>query len=221
MTKADPHQTFLNYGVLVTELHYSIGGILISHRATHDKIHEMLTIKWYDPKSDRWDNKQRMKELGGSIMSYQKFLMLNSITSVANFLESFHALIKCTTGQKLNIWDSRSNKLPHITDARMAHALSNVIKHNQAIIQRSSSTSARYLVDFCGIQDGIPVELAPIDIESLLFKMFVFGNAVIQKVTKYSGPLHPTSKARLRNIFEALVPDITQLNEQGPRPSRK
>ena len=133
MAKPILDEAFINYSILITELDYAIGGILISYRATEAKINEMLQLQWDDPASDHSYNKQRMKELGGSIMSFQRFLRLNSISSLAMFLESFHADIKHATKLKFNIWDSSNDNLPYISDARMTHALTNVIKHNQDV----------------------------------------------------------------------------------------
>jgi len=210
----DLDEAFFNYGTLLTEVHYAIGGILISHRATQAKIDEMLQFSWHDPKSGRWINKQRMKQLGGSIMSFQRFVKLNSISSIANFLESFHTDIKRTVAHDLDIWDPSNDSLPHIEDARMSHALTNVIKHNQAVIQRSTSTSARYLVDHCAFHDGIPVELAPVDVETVLLHIYIFALAVIQKVISVKIPLLAKSPSAQRQAFESLVPEVTRLSKR-------
>ncbi|MBW3590952.1 MAG: hypothetical protein KY393_03730, partial [Actinobacteria bacterium] len=68
------HDVFVQFGVLVTQLHYRLHGILLMLRATDEAIDRLKQAEWFDPKSDHWINKQRMKDLGGAIFSYRRLL---------------------------------------------------------------------------------------------------------------------------------------------------
>jgi hypothetical protein len=195
-------------GALHTELGYHFGGLLLALRATRAKIDELRETQWFDPQADRWTNKQRMKTLGGALFAYDRVLTRMIISAMAIAVESFAIDVKAATGVSFNTWDPTHDDLRHIVEVRKVSALHNVIKHNQGVIRRNSSASAKFLVDKCGLPQDTPVEYLSLDLEQLIFRVHVCALALIERVSGVRVPILNLDEAEMRRLFESrYVPD--------------
>jgi len=126
---------------------------------------------WLDLKLSRRDNKDRMKELGGALFGYRRFLTEMTISSAANAIEAVRANIILVTSVRLDFWKS-SPPVPRLKLAREVLCLTNVIKHNRGQLKRGSSQHAEFLIDKCGLPDGAELYLIPFNMEFMLRQLF-------------------------------------------------
>ena len=95
----------MQWGILLTGVHSRIRSLLIAYRATDKAISEMKKIEWYDPKASRSHNKQVMKDLGGAMFSYRKFLTEMMILGIAKSNEDLAVDIYDVLGREFVIWE--------------------------------------------------------------------------------------------------------------------
>ena len=202
-------------GMLITEAHHRMRTILIAYRASSEKISELFEREWYDPKLDRRGNKDRMKEIGGAIQSYERFLREMTISAAAMEIESLIVLIRQLTRAKFDIWSEDNDNFPYINDARKTCALHNVLKHNCGIIESSKSKSSKYLVAKCRIPNESEVYCNNMHLESLLFSVFAFLIHLITRVDRKSTIFDTIKEERLKELFESLVPDSISLSNES------
>jgi hypothetical protein len=202
---------------LLTDLHFRFGGLLLALRATSAKIDELGKTQWFDPQADRLTNKHRMKELSGALFAYHRFLTHMIVSGTAIAFESFVIDVKAATGMSFDMWDSKHNDLRYIMEVRKASTLHNVTKHNQGTICRDSSTSAKFLVDKCGLPEGARVEylsllhnviehnqgtIRSLDLEQLIFRVHVCALALIERVCGVRIPVLHQDESEIRRVFE-------------------
>jgi len=159
---------------LLFEVDDRIGGILFAYRSTCQKMDELSREEmWLDLKLSRRDNKDRMKELGGALFGYRRFLTEMTISSAANATEAVRANIILVTSVRLDFWKS-SPPVPRLKLAREVLCLTNVIKHNRGQLKRGSSQHAEFLIDKCGLPDGADLYLIPFNMEFMLRQIYAF-----------------------------------------------
>jgi hypothetical protein len=159
---------------LLFEVDDRIGGILFAYRATHEKMDELSRDEmWLDLKLSRRDNKDRMKELGGALFGYRRFLVEMVVSSTANAIDSVRAQIIRVTGVRIDFW-KESPRVPRLKLARKVLSLNNVIKHNRGVLRHGSSESADFLIDQCGLPDRADIYLIPFNLEFMLREIYGF-----------------------------------------------
>jgi len=146
------------YLAILSDLSGKYSTILISYLATKQKIKEMEKIEWYDESLDRWENKQRMKETGGSIFQIREYLNESTILVTAKAIEGFTINLKVHFNIKWHVFKNTSQTARFEKEVKLIRALNNIIKHNQSILDRSSSSSAKFLVDECGLKNDTPLK---------------------------------------------------------------
>lgn len=145
------------YLTILSDISGKYSTVLISYLATKQKIKELEKIEWYDEELDRWENKQRMKETGASIFQIREYLNESTILITAKVIEDFTIHLKKLFNVKWNVFKNTSDNVRFEKEVRLIRALNNIIKHNQSFLDRSSSSSAKFLVDECGLQDDVPL----------------------------------------------------------------
>jgi hypothetical protein len=204
---------------LFSGIHSEFATILIGHRATLEKVEQLGSIKWYDDAADRWTNRSRMKELGGALMSYQRFLYDSSVMSIANAVERTCIWLKQDFGIRWDIFKNFSKTARFQETAREFRSLANIIKHNSGYIDRTTSIFSKYLVDERGFPDGIPLDflLPPspnfnYPFEPNACRVFVFCVELLAELAGIKNPFHNLSDNEIvLAIPKMLIPDVLQL----------
>lgn len=205
--RVDPVDQFM---ALVTQVSHELTGLWIFHRASSDKLASMHdSDDWVAREREQLDVKDFYKVKGGALFSFRDYLTKVTIGALAIILESASISAKQIAGRKVDLWDARWDALPYVLDMRRIAALNNVLKHNQGVIQRSSSRSSRFLVDKCGIRDGQRVVLVGLDLPEQLFRAYSFLLHLVAVLTDIWPRALRGPEAMLRRAFSGLLPSFT------------
>jgi hypothetical protein len=136
-----------------TRIDSRLSGIALSYLATLEKISDISKTQWQDDTLDHFENKVRMKEVGGATFQFIEFLHENSIMALAKAIEDTSIELKRFVKFKFDSITNHHNVI-FLKELQTIRALANVIKHNVSYLERSTSESARFLVDECGMING-------------------------------------------------------------------
>lgn len=166
---------------------------------------------------DRYENKVRMKEVGGAGMQYKFFLKQSAILTLAKAIEDCFIDYEREIGTTLKFWKV-AGTFPHGDYAKEVRALANIMKHNQSVIIGSSSTDAKYLVMQRGYPDNILLDLLMLqdarafDIPTTLENIYCFLMEVVEKGTGYRHAFLNLEKSELtKALRDHLVPSVLEL----------
>lgn len=140
-----------------TRIDSRLGGIALSYLATFEKISEVSKTVWQDDSLDRYENKIRMKEVGGATFQFIEFLHENSIMALAKAIEDTSIELKRFVLFKFDSVNEHHNVI-YLKELQTIRALANVIKHNVSHLERNTTESAKFLVDDCGMTNGYPLD---------------------------------------------------------------
>jgi hypothetical protein len=197
-----------------TRIDARLGAIAISYLGTSEKVAQLTNTDWYDETLDRFQNKLRMKEVGGSAFQYQIFLHENSILALAKAIEDTAIELRRFTKFK---FDSvrEHHGARYVKEMQTIRALANVIKHNLSTIQRSTSESAKFLVDECGVQDNVTLDglilsgSGLFSVVEYIPKVFLGLLDVVEKATGIRHQLLDLNfNEAFNEIYEHLIPDV-------------
>ena len=204
-------------GVMWTRIHMVLGGLYLSYLATRERIDKFRDISWFDPKLNRFDNKLRMKTVGGSRAQYLIFLKTSAILTLAKAIEDCLFLAKKETGWTLRFWRD-ADRFEHGIDAKEVRSLANILKHNYSIIDALESTSAEFLIQNCGYDEGTSLETlmfedkGVFDIPKTITSIYCFLLSVTEKVTGIRhAVLDKAPHERAALVRRLLVPELLEL----------
>ena len=204
---------------LFSSIYSEFSTILIGYRATLEKVDQLGSVKWYDEAANRWTNKHRMKEVGGAMMSYQRFLYESSVMNVANSIERTCIWLKQDFKIKWDVFKNSSTHARFQDSAREFRALANIIKHNSAYIDHSTSEFAKYLVEERGFPDKVTIDLLSLStprfhyaFEPNACRAFVFCVEILAELTCVNNPFCNLPDDKVSDsIPKLLIPDVLQL----------
>lgn len=200
-----------------TRIDSRLGGIAMSYLATLEKISEISQTVWQDDTLDRYENKIRMKEVGGATFQYIEFLHENSIMSLAKAIEDTSIELKRFAKFK---FDSVENHHDVIFrhELQTIRALANVIKHNVSHLERNTSESAKFLVDECGMMNGYTLDAfilshhKAFNISEYIPKVYLSLLSLVEMALGAKHRLSELSYDEAYNeIYESLIPEVIKL----------
>jgi hypothetical protein len=200
--------------LLLTRIDSILGGLYISYLATRERLKMLLDTNWYDVKLERYDNKLRMKEVGGAYYQYLVFLKTSGILTMAKSIEDTLFLVKHEAGQTIKFW-KEADRFEFGASAKEIRALANIMKHNLSIVNSAQSSSGAYLVNQCAYPDNVDVHLLMMedkntfDIPATIVRIYCFLLSVVEKVTNVRHPfLDLDSEDRTTAIRNHLIPEV-------------
>jgi hypothetical protein len=206
---------------LSTSTDTRLGGIAFSYFSTLEKVIEVSQIDWRDEALGRFENKIRMKEVGGAAMSFSEFLHENSILALAKIIEDTSIDLKRDASFKFDVIKEHHDVL-FLKELQTIKALANVIKHNVSVLERKTSKSAKFLVDECGMANGWDLYVfihsghECFDIVEYIPKVYLAIMDLIEKAFgERDSVLDLTYDEAFNNIYELLLPEV--LNVQWPK----
>lgn len=199
-----------------------LGGIALSYLATLEKIAEVSQTEWKDDSLGRFEQKMRMKEVGGATFQFAEFLHENAIMSLAKAIEDTSIELKRFVNFKFDSVKNHHNVI-YLEELQTIRALANVIKHNVSHLERNSSESAKFLVDERGMENGWSLDVFihtrhdAFNIIEHIPKVYL---AMLSLVDKSLGQKHRILELdfneAFNEIYEFLIPDVMNIS----RPSR-
>ena len=205
------------YMALLTAIPNRIGGIAVAYLATLQKIEEVAKIDWLDPKLDRYELKERMRDVGGATFQYTEFLHENSILALAKCVEDTAIDLKRDLKFKFHPFKTHHD-VSYLIELQTIRALANVIKHNVSVIEESTSRSAKYLVDQHKIHNNqelstLILTCHPIfNVIDYIPKVYL---ALLHLLEIATGNSHRLCEMKFDDafdeIYEELIPDILQI----------
>lgn len=200
-----------------TRIDSRLGGIALSYLATLEKISEISQTVWQDDTLDRYENKIRMKEVGGATFQYIEFLHENSIMSLAKAIEDTSIELKRFAKFKFDSVENHHDVI-YRHELQTIRALANVIKHNVSHLERNTSESAKFLVDECGMMNGYTLDAfilshhEAFNISEYIPKVYLSLLSLIEMAlgTKHRLSELPYDEA-YNEIYESLIPEVIKL----------
>lgn len=200
-----------------------LGGLALSYLATLEKINEVASTQWADDALDRYSNKMRMKDVGGAAIQYNDFLHETAILSLAKAIDDTSRDLKQTFNFRFDSFDN-NHDVSNAKTLQLIRCLANVIKHNGSHLVKGSSTSATFLVDECGMDDGWDLGtliLTRNPAFNIIEHIPIVYFSMSELVAKASGKGHPAlaldSDAFFNWVYSTLIPDVIPLE----RPERR
>jgi len=210
---------FLDAMGVLTRLDSRASSVWVSHLATKDKLEQLASTPWYDPTLDRYTNKTRMKEVGAAGMNFRAFILESQLVGLSTSLEMFWIDLRLTYRTKYDIWDEVVQHPMFTHEAKIVRSIVNIIKHNQAVIERKSSDHAKFLVDHAGFPDSSELKLLFIQDSALLqskdmnYFMYLYCLDLLRLITGFAHPiLAVPDPERRTKVAEHLVPPVLDLN---------
>lgn len=110
---------------------------------------------WYDPNLGRYENKDRMKHFGGSLMSYKIHMYENLILGSQKLYEDFLYNFKRAGGPQIKLWDSTYDDEKQVHVVRVVNSIANIIKHSgSAVVAGPRQIHSKYLIENGYSNDG-------------------------------------------------------------------
>ncbi|PNH87196.1 hypothetical protein C1M56_14960 [Vibrio diazotrophicus] len=200
-----------------TRIHSRVGGIALSYLSTLEKISEVSQTEWHDPSLSRHEQKMRMKDVGGATFQFLEFLHENSVISLAKVVEDTSIELKRFAKFKFDSVKNHHDVI-YLKELQTLRALANVIKHNVSFLDRSSSESAKFLVDECGMTNGYTLDTFILsnhdsfNIIEYIPKVYISMCSLVEKAlgTKHHVLNMPYDEA-FNFTYKSLIPDIIKL----------
>lgn len=217
LLNSDNIKTTMNAWEFFSEIDLKLSGIALSYLATSDKISEVSNTPWWDDSLGRYEQKARMKEVGGGTFQFLGFLHENSVLALTKVIEDISIQLKRDLKFKFDSVRCHHDVI-YLKELQTLRALSNVIKHNVSFLDRKSSESAKFLVDDCGLVDGHELRYYILSnhevfkIIDYIPKLYISMLSLVEKAIGVKHPLLDKSFEEAFNIiYEHLVPEVFQL----------
>ena len=209
---------------MISQIYPKVGGLLISYKATIEKLKDLEAHEWYDPELNRSENKHRMKELDSAARGYRTFIIEMSVIAMAKIIEDTIIDIKDVFGVNFNIW-SNTTYTYHV-DAKIIRSLNNVIKHNQSRISASNVPSGKYLVDTCGFSEGDTIAsifsgraAKQLDVERELFQIYIFLMDLVHDLSNFQkDAVDLKSNFTFEKFSESFIPEFINFKSSSEPP---
>ena len=200
-----------------SDIDLRLSGVALSYLAITEKISEVSNTQWWDDSLGRYEQKIRMKEVGGGTFQFIGFLHENSILALTKVIEDISIQLKRDLKFKFDSVKNHHNVI-YLKELLTIRALSNVIKHNVSVLDRKSSESAKYLVDDCGLDDGTDLRfyiLSNHEIFNIIDYIPKIYLSMLSLVEKALGVKHPLLDKPFEEafdiIYEHIIPEVFQL----------
>jgi hypothetical protein len=171
------------YFVLVSEFGSKISGLLALKIAIEDKLAEISKARWVDEALGQFDNKGRMKQLGGFVSFGRSLLREFCILGMAKVFEDILVSSREMGLREFDIWSGDELGLPYHHQIRCIRNLANVIKHNNSRIVVGGGSACRFLLEKAGFAPGTSLGNMEFDEERSLFQIYVFLVALCGHLT--------------------------------------
>lgn len=160
------------------EINHQITSICLMNKGNLIIKSKLETLPWLDKDLSRFENKSRMKQLGGSMYIYSINSRKMIIHSLMNLQESlFHNLKR--ENLNLNFWNLHSD-IQFYTEIKCLRQLNNCLKHANGEIN-IDDVKNNELVSFYDLQRNTSFEYLEIDIDNLIYSMYCFLKILILK----------------------------------------
>ncbi len=189
----------LSYFSILSNLDWKMKGLFFSYLATMNAIDQLSTESLFNPEVDLATNDELMKDASAAKMGYMRFITEASILSMSKIVEDVWVALRRDFGFKYNLWKP-TVCVEFEKKARIVRALGNVIKHNESVIDRTSSRQAMFLVEDCGFPNR--AEIFPrlilalgspprpmVSVPELMTEIYVFALDLTCKVAKQTHAL--------------------------------
>lgn len=203
-------ERFFLYAQFVSIIPHRVGAILLSYLATNNKIKEMYEIKWYDENLSRLENKENMKIVGGSAMSYNKFIKEMTIVAVSKSIEDLLNDLNEEAGLSLEFWDLDAS-IVFYDEMKKIRNMNNCIKHSNGIVKDDQSNCNRYLIDVCGLTPDYEITLFEMDYEKVILNNFFFQYDLFCKTLNYENVWTEINDESYSDLKKYLIPPILNL----------
>lgn len=195
--------------------------ILISFFATKEKIKDLERIEWFDEELSRWENKERMKQTGGSMNQISEYLHESTILITAKAIEDFTISLNKRFNIKWHVFKNSPEKARFEKEVKLVRALNNIIKHNQSILDKSSSKSANFLVEECNLPDDTPIKFmfghydkADYSLQSLVCKSKVYCVELLSELLNAKNPYENISDNEIESfVVNQSIPEVLDLKK--------
>lgn len=195
-----------------------LGSIALSYLATHEKISEVSQTQWQDDSLSRYQEKLRMKQVGGASFQFNEFLYENTILALAKVIEDTSIELKRFTKFKFDSVKKHHDVI-FLSELQTIRAIGNVIKHNLSYLERNSSESAKFLIDECGLSDGCSLRYyilskhESFNVVEYIPKIYLSMLSLVEKALGVRHPIQDKEYEEAFNfIYENLIPEVICLN---------
>lgn len=200
-----------------TRIDSRLGGIALSYLATLEKISEVSQTQWWDDSLDRYEQKTRMKEVGGATFKFIEFLHENTIIALAKVIEDTSIELKRFVKFKFDSVKDHYDVI-YLKELQTIRALANVIKHNVSHLERNTSESAKFLVDECGMTNGYTLDTFILthhevfNIIEYIPKVYLAMTSLVEmSLGSRHRVLDLAYDEAFDNIYEFLIPEVIPL----------
>lgn len=203
------------YLTLLTEIDWKIGALLISHRASLDKVNDLIeNTSWVDNSLDRYSNKIRMKKLANAGIGYRKFIIEMTIIGIAKTVEDVIVEIKDCLGVEFDIWTDNYSLKNH-QDIKKIRSLNNCIKHNKGKVTDDGSRNSTFIIDQVGLRAGVEIFTLDIDWTREIYKAYIFLVHLVSHLTDSSHALLSLSDEEdgFTRTMNRFMPDFFRISK--------
>ncbi|CRM78126.1 MULTISPECIES: hypothetical protein [Pseudomonas] len=200
-----------------TSINTRLGGIALSYLATLEKISEVSSTNWSNNELDRYELKQRMKEVGSATYQFYESLHENSIMALSKAIEDITIELKRYVKFKFDPIKNNHDVI-YLKDLQIIRALANIIKHNVSQLERNTSESAKFLVDECSMENDrelstfIHKRHESFNIPELIPKVYLAMLDLVKKALRVNHPLLDLGYNEAFNlIYIQLLPEVLNI----------
>lgn len=199
--------------VAITSLDARMAGIIFPFLASMEKLESLADRKIYDLDSSYSESKIRRKEHEANLMDFYVYSHQSVIQALQNAIESTTNELKRDGWIKFDAFKNDQGVL-YSDQLCFIRAVSNVLKHNEGVINRKSE-SGKYLIDDRGLSEGYSVEIHILNndpnfyIPDIIVQCYLAGLSMIQKAFGQNSHrfLDQEYLISFEEIFESLIPD--------------
>ncbi|KRP67593.1 hypothetical protein [Pseudomonas orientalis] len=200
-----------------TSINTRLGGIALSYLATLEKISEVSSTNWSNNELDRYELKQRMKEVGSATYQFYESLHENSIMALSKAIEDITIELKRYVKFKFDPIKNNHDVI-YLKDLQIIRALANIIKHNISQLERNTSESAKFLVDECAMENDrelrtfIHKRHESFNIPEHIPKVYLAMLDLVKKALRVNHPLLDLEYNEAFNlIYIQLLPEVLNI----------
>ncbi|WP_411565491.1 hypothetical protein ACLIN3_18815 [Pseudomonas orientalis] len=200
-----------------TSINTRLGGIALSYLATLEKISEVSSTNWSNNELDRYELKQRKKEVGSATYQFYESLHENSIMALSKAIEDITIELKRYVKFKFDPIKNNHDVI-YLKDLQIIRALANIIKHNISQLERNTSESAKFLVDECAMENDrelrtfIHKRHESFNIPEHIPKVYLAMLDLVKKALRVNHPLLDLEYNEAFNlIYIQLLPEVLNI----------
>lgn len=191
-----------DYFSLISQIYQNLQGIVLLYKSSGHGMSELKkNTEWFNPSEDRYENKDRMKELGGSLTLAKWHMQETVILFLARTIEDVIFGLEEMKGLKVNIWKLDPKDYVYLSEAQEIRHLSNVIRHNSGHILKGAGDSSNKLISDFGYSDQARVGQIKFDIDQKLFHVYCFCVELASKSYSKTCKLPKDGHGFLESLF--------------------